>query len=432
MNTSQPVTSTGNIPVPKGGLLSNRWYEFTAILFNTYGSADTITFMVKTDNVNAPKATVAVGAAAGYYDYYVDVFLNPQGNWDSSQIKKLYLYESSASSINGTLIDSMMLALTDTGTVTFHETGKLPSKDYWMKVKVVNLANLSYTSSPAVKVSTQVMAPDGAPHITAVYADDASTLRVTGITYNINPAHNSNVRILRETLTTQGVDTVDVLFSATGTGSVAQKIMTDAIGDYTYRLTIFSESNEGTVWGNSVQQHMPLPEPNPILADVTQGNASDPAHAIAINVFGDRGGNACTMSIHWYIGNVEQAGSPFVTTNLPGTFNYPYLLTNLLPSTLYKIIVELNATGGGAADPITRQYATDASTGIEEVPLSVNTIAPTQIIQVWNLLGQEIAYGEFQNIKPLLEQNGGGVFVVVLYNERGEATCKGKLPVFSF
>ncbi len=418
-DTSIVVTSTGLLTIWTLNVTSNHAYYFSDTLTNVLGVGDTTLVSFQTPNVNAPTATHTVTTT--YTDYTIAVPIDPHGTWDSSAIKKTYLIEDNI------VIDSV---IGNTALANFHIYQRVPGAVYHDKVQVINLANLSTTTS-AFNVPMVSITPDGIPSFSLLFADDASTLRVTNITYHVSVGNIAMIRILREDLMTGQIDTFTVVAGVTGSGTISSFTMTDCIGDHTYEITVFDENQYGAiVWGYYDQQGMPTPEPSGVISLVERDDIVTTSTTLGVDAIGSREGNDCILKFHLYNpAGAEIQAPPFAYTNLPGLFNQKNSWSGLMPGTQYKVITELIALGNTTVTS-TDYFSTLPATGIEEIPLSMNSIKSTQMIRLWNLLGQEIGYGEFQNVHPLAEQSGARFVLAELYDEQGKPQGHGKLPLF--
>ncbi len=155
--SSQIVTSTGPISISKGSLLSNRWYRINAIVTTPQNMTSTSTLLFKTLNVNPATVTVSQQLPQDYVSYTAKAFIDPKGFSDSSKVVKAELME------NNVVVNSSVLALTDTGTITFTQTGQTSGTSKSVKVRVTNGANLVTTSSTInvsmLSVGTPIMNP---------------------------------------------------------------------------------------------------------------------------------------------------------------------------------------------------------------------------------------------------------------------------------
>lgn len=142
----QVVTTTGPIGIPKGSLLSNHYYRITATAITPVNMTTVSTKVFKTLNVDPATVTVSQQMPQDYISYTTKSFINTKGSGDSSQVVYAELLE------NNVVVNSTVLALTDTGTITFTQTGQTSGTSKSVKVRVTNGANLVTTSS-AVNVS---------------------------------------------------------------------------------------------------------------------------------------------------------------------------------------------------------------------------------------------------------------------------------------
>lgn len=428
--TQQTVSAIGAIPIVAGGLTSNHWYHLTAIATNSLGSADTISFSFKTLNVNVPAATVTP-TAYDYTNYDVDVFLNPKGSWDSSQLKKVYLYEGAS------IVDSMTVSFTDTATVSFHEHNKTPNMNYSVKVKVVNVANLSATSATVI-VHTTFVAPNQDPHIDDMFADNAATLRVSLISYGASTGNVSNPRLVFKDNQTGIVDTTNIATGLTGTGTILEYVYTNCIGGHTIQVTVIDDNYAGRRVGNTRTQTMPLPD-DPILADMVLDSATTTTTTLGIIPFGSGEGNLPTLKLWLYLNNTP-IGTVFSTSVNSGSFSYPYSWDNLQPNTRYKVVGELSAPGKQPST-VTRYFWTnDVSTGVEEpveevvekVILSAATIPAKQQSRIWNFSGKLIGEGEFRDIAQQVRETNPIVIISLFNEEKKQWSKPDRLPLMNF
>jgi len=115
------------------------------------------TKVFKTLNVDQATVTVSQQLPQDYVSYTAKSFINPKGSGDSSKVVYAELLE------NNVVVNSTILALTDTGTITFTQTGQTPGTSKSVKVRVTNGANLVTTSSSVnvsmLAVGTPIMNP---------------------------------------------------------------------------------------------------------------------------------------------------------------------------------------------------------------------------------------------------------------------------------
>lgn len=180
--TLQTITSTGSIAIAKGGLLSNRLYTIQALATTPQNMTTIATLPLKTLNVNPATVVVSQQLPQDYMLYTVKSFISTTGSGDSSKVKYAELLEDNV------VVNSLVLALTDTGTITFTQTNQTPGTSKSIKVRVTNGANL-VTTSGAINVSMlavgkPVMNPTGSVKTTdSLYVG----FNVTGLGIPLNP-----------------------------------------------------------------------------------------------------------------------------------------------------------------------------------------------------------------------------------------------------
>jgi hypothetical protein len=395
LQTVQAITSTGSFDFSKGQLKTNHWYNIFVSTLNQFGMGDTLRYSVKTDNVNDPSGTLAVGAV-GYTAYTVSTTSATNGTGDSSSIKAVYYYE------DGVIVDS-----STSSSPSFTRTGRTQGHTYYGKVKLVNMANLSYTT-PQIPITMLTLASNQEPTIDDLFADGPFDLRVSLITYGASPGNTSTPRLMCRDMMTGYVDTATVATGLIGTGSISEYVFTNRIANHSYQVTVFDDSPAGRVWGNTLQKTMPAPA-DPVLAGIVQLQVSTTATTLGIHVFGSGEGNDSPILKLWLYQNNVQIGSVFSTVVNSGMFDYEYVWDNLQPSTNYKVVAEISATGSATSSTFGFFY-TDAMSGLSEIP----QITETQAVRVCNIMGQVVAQGEYQTICASLAGSQACLFVTPL------------------
>ncbi len=382
IDTFITITAPGNYTFSRTGLKSNHWHSTMLSLLNPFGMGDSTFHLIKTNNVNPPSATIQLGAA-GLTIYTVNVTTNTNGALDSSAIAVTRYYEDNV------LVDSVLGAAS-----SFTRTNRASSTIYYGKVQVVNLAGLSAWST-TVSITMQHVDPNQSPYIYDLFAD-GTDLRVTGIYFGASPGNTSTPRLMCRDMMTGFVDTGTVATGLTGTGSIPEYIFTNRVGNHRYQVTVFDDSPAGRVWGNTREQNMPPPS-DVVIGGIVQEQVSTTATMLGIHVFGSGEGNDSPILKLWLYQNNVQIGSVFSTVVNSGMFDYEYVWDNLQPSTEYKVIAEISATGSATSSTFGFFY-TDAMSGLSEIP----QITETQAVRVCNIMGQVVTNGEYKTVHTSL------------------------------
>ncbi len=409
-DTSLTVTATGLMTfIMNVGVTSNHDYIFSDTLTNSLHVGDTLSLLVHTPNVNPPSITATYTRT--YTDYTITSVPNQNGTWDSSAIKQLNYYE-----------DGVLVGIDSTGGTVFNRGGRTQGQLYQIKVEVVNKANL--LSSTLFSITMQVLQQNQAPAMNDLFADDASTLRVSIISYGASAGNVSNPRLVRRDAQTGIVDTVNIASGLVGTGTINEYVYTDCIGGHTLQITVIDDNLAGRVVGNTLQQGMPAPEPSPVISAILKDIANNTANILAVTVRGSTEGNVAILKIHAYENNVEIAGSPFTSPQFSGDVNVSYAWDQRTQNTQHRITAELTNVTGGGYDIETVFISTELGTGIDEI--SAKTPQQDEIVWVYNYIGQEVARNnEYSNTyKNLRDMYAGKMLLFQVRTKDGIPTGK--------
>jgi hypothetical protein len=363
------VTTVQTIPLAKGGLSTNRWYDINATGINGAGLSDTVSLSVKTDQVNAPTGT-AMGTPVGYSSYTPSAFADPQGSYDSSEIVKGYLYE------NAMLVDSQNLAMTAAGTISFPARPAIAGASYTDQVKLVNLAGLSYTIS--FSVSMPVAPIDDPPTFTSITDIDPSQVRLEGIVANVKPGNSATIFDEVQNMSTGIRERFIVASAVTTVGPQPNLTVGNREGNTHYCHTLIDSANGRLVYGTQKCSTTIAPTTIQLYDIVKTSSAAD---KLAVEFRGNCGGYNCELQDWLYLNNAQVAASIPIAVGT-GQVSYPESWDNLYPNTEYKAKGNLAEPNGNHLSSHEQYFWTETETGISKVPEN----AKHQLVRAYNLL----------------------------------------------
>jgi hypothetical protein len=411
---TQNITAPGLFHTQLNPLASNHTYTVTQRLVNGLSLGDTIVYSFKTKNVNPPVINAVANSIEDYYTYRVNVPVNANNTYggDSAKVVKVRIYEG----LNWVLIDSAVTSISDTATIHLDELNKTPGNNYTVKVQAENAAGL-LSNAVTLTVHTKSFSTNAAPYVDDMIANSASDLMLTGFIFHVGSGNTVDCAyVLRDITDNHVVDTTYLAHGVTSDISFQSHAVTNLTGNHAYSVTPITIGANGIVEGNTLVQVMPAPNEFPTAGGLSQHATTDPATELTVTGFGSGEGNACTVTFHLVNTNTNVH---FDTIVAPGTWSGDIDFTaswiHLNQGTTYKVIMDIVAPTGKAAQAYAYYTTTGTATGIEEV--KVDNIDETDV-RVFNTIGQILAVGKYKTVYGDLR--GKGPVFVEFTDENGK------------